>query len=273
MDLEFLQDTPPWDWPADAGRTILQTLRDRKAEDPARLVAAHLAGDLTVVDDEIASALLAVARDSDETEALRSTAAIALGPALEQTEMFGLDDPDDSVLSETRFREIRKALRQLYYDANVPLEARRRVLEASVRAPEDWHRDAVRAAYSSSDPSWVLTAVFCMRFVRGFGDQILAALDSDNPDIRYEAVCAAGNWGIDGAWGHVSEILVAKAVDKQLLLAAIEAASAIRPQEAAEMLVDLTESEDDEIADAASEALVMAEGLAELDDEDDDPFR
>jgi hypothetical protein len=51
------------------------------------------------------------------------------------------------------------------------MKVRRRVLEASVRAPQDWHQEAIREAYSSGDESWRLTAVFCMRFVRGFKDQ------------------------------------------------------------------------------------------------------
>jgi hypothetical protein len=53
-------------------------------------------------------------------------------------------------------------------DASVPTDVRRRILEASVRAPQDWHRDAIRAAYASDDDVWRLTAVFCMRSVRGF---------------------------------------------------------------------------------------------------------
>ena len=278
MDLETLQDTPPWEWPEDAAEMLLGVLSNGGAKDPKRILAASLAGDLTVIDDKIASALLAIVSDSDATEELRNTAVISLGPALEQTEMFGFDDPDDTVLSETRFREIQQTLRRLYLDGGVPGEVRRRVLEASVRAPQDWHRDAVRAAYASTDQSWVMTAVFCMRFLRGFDDQILTALDSNNPDIRYEAVCAAGNWAIEAAWGHIAAILVKDAIDKPLLIAAIEAAAAIRPQEALDRLYDLRDSEDDDIAEAADEALAMAEGLAELEDDDDEdedgePFR
>jgi len=276
MDLETLHDTPPWEWPEDTAEMLVGVLSDGSAKDSRRILAASLAGDLTVIDDKIASALLAIVSDGDATEDLRNTAVISLGPALEQTEMFGFDEPDDTVLSETRFREIQQTLRRLYLDAEVPGEVRRRVLEASVRAPQDWHRDAVRAAYASTDPSWVMTAVFCMRFLRGFDDQILSALDSNNPDIRYEAVCAAGNWAIESAWGHIADILVKDAIDKPLLIAAIEAAAAIRPQEALDRLYDLRDSEDDEIAEAADEALAMAEGLAELEDdedEDDEPFR
>jgi hypothetical protein len=46
-----------------------------------------------------------------------------------------------------------------------------RILEASVRAPQDRHPDAVRAAYASGDAAWKLTAVFRMADVRGFEDR------------------------------------------------------------------------------------------------------
>ena len=52
-------------------------------------------------------------------------------------------------------------------------EVKRPILEASVRAPEKWHKNAVAAAYRSKDEDWKLTAVFCMRFIRGFDKQIV----------------------------------------------------------------------------------------------------
>jgi hypothetical protein len=45
-----------------------------------------------------------------------------------------------------------------------------------VRAPQDWHENAVGSAYASGDDTWKLTAVFCMRFVRGFDGQIVEEL-------------------------------------------------------------------------------------------------
>ena len=81
-------------------------------------------------------------------------------------------------------------------DASAPKDVRRRALEGSVRGPQTWHRDAIRAAFASADDAWKLTAVFCMRFVMGFDDQALEALNSTNPAIHYEAVVAAGNWGV-----------------------------------------------------------------------------
>jgi hypothetical protein len=161
-------------------------------------------------------------------------------------------------------------------DANVPRDVRRRILEASVRAPQDWHSDAVRAAYASADEVWRLTAVFCMRFVRGFDAQILEALNSTNPDIHYEAVLAAGNWEVDAAWPHVAALVTSRETEKPVLLAAIEAAASIRPQEAFEILNDLADSDDEDIADAVHEAMAMAEGHSVDDDElgdDDSPSR
>ncbi len=45
-----------------------------------------------------------------------------------------------------------------------------------MRAPQDWHAGAIRAAYLCGDNDWVLTAVFAMSRIRGFEDQILEAL-------------------------------------------------------------------------------------------------
>jgi len=120
-----------------------------------------------------------------------------------------------------------------------------RLMHPTVSWPQDWHQDAVRAAYSSDDEEWRLTAVFCMRFVRGFEKEIVESLATKNPDIRYEAVVAA-----------------------------IDAISSIRPAEASEMLIDLIESQDEDIVEAAHEAMAMAEALehGEWDEDDDDEF-
>lgn len=154
---------------------------------------------------------------------------------------------------------------------SLPKDVRRQILETSVRAPQDWHPDAVRAAYASADEAWRLTGVFCMRFVRGFDEQIREVLGSRNPDIHYEAVCAAGTWEVDAAWPHVTALVTSRGTDKPLLLAAIEAVARIRPHEAAEILNDLTDSDDEDIVEAVFEATAMAGGLLDEDDEDDEP--
>jgi hypothetical protein len=248
---------------------LFEILRDDQAVESHRLLASELAGDFAVINDELADALLSIVCSSHESEKLRGKTAISLGPALEYAYMDGFDDPDDVAISEQTFLRIQETLRKLYMDAEVPKEVRRRILEASVRAPQDWHPDAVRAAYSSDDEDWKLTAVFCMCYIRGFDEQILEALDSKNPDIHYEAVCAAGNWEVGAAWSHIAGLITSEETDKYLLLAAIEAAANIHPKEAPGILFDLTESEDQGIAEAALEALTMAEALGELDEDED----
>jgi hypothetical protein len=268
MDLKTLTDLPPWEWPEDAGKMLLGILRDDHGDESERLLAAELAGDFTVIDDELADALLSIVRSSDETEELRGNASISLGPALEHASAMGFEDADDILLSEEVVLEIQQSLRELFHDADLPEGVRRRILETSVRSPEDWHRDAIRAAYSSGDEAWRLTAAFCMQYVSGFDDQILEALNSDSPDLRYQAVCAAGNWELEAAWHQIAAIVTGDGTDKPLLLAAIEAVASIRPEEASEILGDLADSDDEEIAEAVFDALALAGEPA--GDEDDD---
>lgn len=268
MELKTLQDRPPWDWPRDAGKKFQKILIDHQADETDRLIAAELAGDLTVINDELADVLTAIIRRPDEPEQLRAVAAVALGPVLEQAETDGFEDPDDVPITQRTFRNIQDCLHKLHFDNSIPKEVRRRILEASVRAPEEWHQNAIRAAYSSGDQAWILTAVFSMRWVRGFDDQILEALKSGDAEIQYEAIQAAGNWGLAAAWSHILALVRDAATPKSLLLAAIGAVASIRPAEARSVLVDLADSDDEEIAEAVDEAIGMAETVP--DEEDDE---
>jgi hypothetical protein len=271
MDLRTLEYIPPWEWPPEAGRMILDFLRNDQAEPSERLLAVELAGDSSNFDDELAEALLSILQNVHESVTLRGNAAIALGPALEYAYMDGFEDTDDVPISEPMFHNTQETLRRLYRDARVPGEVRRRILETSVRAPEEWHPEAVRAAYRSDAEDWKLTAVFCMQYIGGFDQEILEAIESNNPDIFYEAICAAGNWEIDAAWPQIAALIASEETEKDLLLAAIEAAAMIRPDEAAEILAPLIDSDDEDIVDAIYESLAMAgEFWDDEDDEDDD---
>jgi hypothetical protein len=274
MDLRILRDTPPWEWPEEADDFIIEILRDDHADKSERLLAAELAGDSTVINEELVDALLSIVLRGDETEELLCQAVLSLGPVLEYAYIDGFDDPEIPI-SEGTFHRLQESLRKLYLDTDLAKNVRRRILEASVRAPQDWHQDAVRAAYSFDDQLWKLTAVFCMRFVRGFDQQIIEALESDDPEIHYQAVCAAGSWGLKAAWSHVAGLVSSENTDKPLLLAAIEAVVNMRPLEAAEILTDFVNSEDEDISEATLEALALA-GLPwedeDWDQDDEDEF-
>jgi hypothetical protein len=271
MDLKTLLDTPPWNWPPGAGQTFQKALLDKRADKSDRLIAAELAGDLVVMNDDLAGTLLAIVGSAGEPEQLRAKAAISLGPVLEQADLDGFEDPDDVPITERTFRNIQDSLEKMYFDSSTPKEVRRRILEASVRASQTWHQDAIKDAYSSGDKEWVLTAVFSMRYVRGFDNQILEALNSADPEIQCEAVQAAGNWQVDAAWDHIVELVNDPHTPRPVLLAAISAVASIRPAEAGIILVDLADSDDEEIAEAAAEAMEEAEmASGEQDDEEED---
>ena len=270
MDLHKLEDLPPWEWPDSTAMDLLGILKNGRAAASDRLLAAELAGDYTVINDDLAAVLLTIVSNSGEPDELRGAAAIAFGAALEGAVTFEFDDPEEVPISEEMFEEIQPTLRALFGDAGVPKLVRRRILEAAVRAPQEWQTDAIRTAWSSGDDEWKLTAAFGMAHIPGFAAEIVEALESKDPDIFYEAVGAAGVWEIDAAWPYVVAILEDDESDKELLLTAFEAAVTIRPDEARDLLMDYLDSTDEEVAEAARSALMLANGLIDPDMDEDD---
>lgn len=261
---------------------LLETITDPSLDrtDPdvqeGRLVAIELAGEAGVMNDAMALALINLARDPEEDPPARERAALSLGPILEYVDTEGFDDlladvglpgEDDLPISETVLHRIQDELRAVYMDGQAPKDVRRSALEASIRAPRGWHRDAVRAAYFSGDEDWLMTAVFAMHWVQGFDEQIMEALGSDDDRVRLLALHAAGGSEVARAWPVVSEILRDERDDKELLLTAIEAAPGVNAAGAAMLLASLADSPDQEIAEAALEAITLAKGLA-LDGDD-----
>jgi hypothetical protein len=270
VELKSLQDVPPWEWPKNTRDMLKETLRDRRSPTSDRVIAAEMAGDLVVMNDQLAGLLLDIVRNADEPEKLRARAAISFGPVLEQSFIDEFDDElSEPPITKKTFDRIQQTLRKVYSDGLLPKQVRRRALEASVRAPEDWHRDAIRTALANSDEEWKLTAAFGMRWVRGFDQQIIELLESPNPDIHYEAVQAAGGQAVAGAWPHIAALLASESTGKPLLLAAIEASVYVCPAEAKLILADMADSEDEEIAEAVDEALLMAEVDEEEEDDED----
>jgi len=268
--IESLEDLPPWDWPKGAHDAILQALRDRKRPVKERTLAAHLGGEIVVMDDVLAEALLEIFMSREEPEEIRAAAAISFGPALQLAWEDGFEDPGSVPISEAMYDRIRAALRQVHDDTGAPKEVRRRALEAAVRAEDEWLFDAARAAYKTGDREWVLTALFAMGHMDGFDREILDALRSKEEEIQREAIIAAGSREIDGAWGVVSGLVARRGSPKPILLAAIPAAASIRPEEVYELLDPLRDSKDSEIREAVEDALALASEDHGWDEDDDD---
>lgn len=269
MNLANLLKLPPWEWPDDADEQIQKVLADRKAPPAERMLAATLTGNPVVMTDQTLRVLLPVIGRSDEPADLRAEAALSLGPVLEMGDIDGFaepGDPDPMALSEQRFNEIQDLLRHIVKDEKAPLQVRRSALEASVRAPQDWHHDAIRAAFARPEREWRLTGVFAARHVRGFEDQILSALKSDDHDLLFEAVIGAGELELEDALTRVTELALSTRTEKNLRINAIRALAFINPETAEEVLPDLDDGGDREI----SQAVINALDFGDDDDLEDD---
>jgi uncharacterized protein (UPF0147 family) len=276
-DIAVLKETPPWEWPKNAAEVIAEALHDTDAQLETRVAAAHLAGEIVVMGDEMAGLLLSILRDKSQPEGVRAQAAISLGPGLDMadTEGYEEDDPfSEPPFSEETFHEIRKTLRAIHGDEAVPKTVRRRALEASVRAPEDWQTDAIRTAYASGDSEWKTTAVFCMQYIDDFDEQILESLNSVDPAVRREAVVSAGASELKPAWPVIKKLISSPTTEKSLLTAAIVAAAAVNPEKSREAIEEFAVSEDEEIAYAAQAALEILDSSDPdaVDPDEDEEF-
>lgn len=266
MDLQLFETLPPWEWPPESSAFLHQVLTNKAAALSDREAAAAFAGVIVAMNDQIAEDLLAIIGSQSEAERLRAVSAISLGPVLDQLDVTDFDDPyEEPPITKATLNNIKNSLHRFFVDTQFPKEVRRRILEASIRSHEDWHKDAIKTAYASDDREWKLTAVFAMRFVKGFNRQILESIHNPDPEIKGEAIEAAGNWELDAAWPHIRSLLENRNTPKPLLLSAIEAAGNMWAEGALELLETFTRSKDAEIRDAAQEAM----GAADFDDDDE----
>ncbi len=284
MDLQRLIETPPWEWAKGTDEIVIDLIADPQADNSDRVLAAEIAGELAIMNNKIPERLLALLQQDDGPDELRGLIALALGPTLEYADEMGFDEPDDIQISEELFQKIQDVLHQLYTNKKTSENLRKDVFHASAHAPQDWHPEAISTAWQSDDPDWKLEALFMMGLIGGFDEEIIEGLKSDNPDIHFQAIAAAGHRGLEAAWSHISELVSKNNRDKELLLISIMASAGIRPHETAPGLGDLLKSDDEEIAEAAHEAMAMQEDFAggipdlldeagldgEFDDEDDD---
>ena len=262
--LKMLANTESWDWPAEASDFILIVLKDRSRPLEDRILAAELSSELCDFGPGHARALLDILTDSGAQVGLRSAAALAFGPALELYDVDDLDeDLEDNPLTEELFHRITKELRKIVIDLEGPKELRRRALEAAVRAPQEWQNQVVREAFQSPDSDWQLTAVFCMRYLKGFEQEIARSLKHKDERVVVEGLRAAGVWEVRKAWPAVRDLIRAKTTRHHLRLLAVEVASDVGGDRARQLLSSLIDHDDQEVAGLAE--LVLADLIDQLD--------
>ena len=257
-------DIPPWEWPADLGDKLLAVLKDENRSEEDRSLAAELAADYTVINEDLTEALLAILLDQDLSPEFRGKAAISLGVVLATVELEGgFDFPEDVPISEALYQRLVGHLERICRGSEAK-ELRRRGLEAAVRSPQGWEANFVRAAHAGEDQEWRLSAVFAMRFLKGFDTEIMEALNDPDPQILAEAIRAAANWEVNGAWRKIARILSEKNLPKPVALACIRAVGMLRPNQVERLLDRFSKSRDPDIASAV-EAASAGDPLWDLD--------
>ena len=100
--------------------------------------------------------------------------------------------------------------------------------------------------------------------------KLLRHLDTTDPEILFEAVCAAGSNKVDMAWKKIIEIASNKSTEENLLFAAISSAFDINADEAGRILSDPFTHKDQDIIDFVNECLALSETYDEYSEFDDE---
>ena len=242
----------------------------KSADEEARADARE---ELTLqMSDEIAHAFLEIAKGSQD-DRVRADTIIGLGPVIEEAGLDYADSDSDDLgdmgpgVARATLETIQRELRAIFEDESQPKLVRRSALEALVRDPQQWHADAIRKLAASDDPEWRITGVFAMGYVPGFESDIMTSMQTSEGALLYEAVRAAGRAEITEAVPHLRTIAVDERADAGLRAAAIEALPYV-DDEADELLEQLADHENEEIASAAEFALEELSIMAQAEEED-----
>ncbi len=256
-------------------RILVAGLRHPEAEE--RLAALFEISD--EVDDELVGELERMLLE-DPDEEVRARVPISLGPALElcftELDEEGRLPPPDfynmAPLTQEVYDRLVETLRRVYLDGTAPELVRRRVLEGAIRSPQPWQEKAVAAAYRSGEESWQITAVFCMGHLRGFEDEIVEAFESESEQVRFEAIRAAGEAGVQRLARPLQALAEDPEADPDERIVAILATANIGATGTFEILDELCADPEEAVAEAAEEALAdfsmlsLAEEMLESDD-------
>ncbi len=193
---------------------------------------------------------------NDPESGVRAAAATALGKYIYLGEI--------EEIPEQTLNEIVDILLQVHGSPDDSL-VRRRALESLGFSSREEISKLIVAAFNSGKPDWIVSALFAMgRSANArWTDHVLDMLESDNTEIRYEAIRGAGELEIKRALPYLLNLLSEE--DSEARLAAVWSLSQIGGedvQEALEQLYDETEDEDEaEFIDLALENLQFTEDM------------
>ncbi|HLI52112.1 MAG TPA: HEAT repeat domain-containing protein [Thermomicrobiaceae bacterium] len=187
---------------------------------------------------------------SEREEAVREAIVIALGRYAYLSAMDELDDERSALvrrvlLEASRPEEAlsvqRRAIESVAYLADDP-EVTRLISDAYAAPERELRVSALFAMSRNLDRCWLSTA--------------LQELGSDDPEFRFEAAKACGEFGDERAVAPLLDLVDDE--DREVQLAAIGAIGQIGGKTATNVLRRLRQSEDEVLRDAADDALVHA---------------
>jgi HEAT repeat protein len=191
---------------------------------------------------------------------VRAHAISALGRYVFEGEAATFEDWDkhDIAITPQDYVRVSDFLFRIAQDPEEPTEARRYAIEALAFRGEDPDvLDLIEWAYLHRDRRLKVSAIFSMARNGDpkWTDYILAELHSEDPEIQYEAVRAAGELGLQEATEALIEIARSKSIRKPLRLLAIYALGETGDDRAYPVLDRFTHSRDRDIRDVAREAM------------------
>jgi HEAT repeat protein len=177
-------------------------------------------------------------------------------------------------LIESRARRTEDALLGVIAGADVT-EVRRRAVESVAYSSRPEVPAIIEAAYRQSDPSWRASAVFAMG--RNLDDRwvpaVLEELGSSNPEMRFEAARAAGEFELESSVPALTDLTADP--DRDVQEAAIWSLGQIGGEKAREALQRRRRTAKGELREAIDEALANADlenlgfWMIDVDEEDD----
>jgi HEAT repeat protein len=185
---------------------------------------------------------------TDEAATVRAAAAIALGRFVYLGEVEDIDQ-HQALLAE-------EALLETIHQGAEDLEVRRRAIESIAYSSEPAVAQIIENAYYDENEKMQVSAIFAMGRSADsqWRPQVIAELDNENSEIRFEAARASGELEASDAVPKLVE-LIEDDPDLQVQEMAIWALGKIGGTMAREALEEYVESDVEAIALAAEEAL------------------
>lgn len=190
---------------------------------------------------------------NDADDEVQAMAATMLGNYVFQGEMEELPEKDKE--------RVENALLHMIDDSN-SVDVQRRALEAVSFSSREEVSPLILAAYEKEEKDWRATALFAMgrSANQEWERYVLRNLDSDEPDILFEAIQAAGELYLESALPKIQEIAEAgEELDQLLRMAIARALENIGGGESLGLLTRMLEwAEDDEELEIIEQAIEYA---------------